>query len=156
MARRDYYNDPDAPAPNSVVPSVVAAVRNERGEILMIRRTDNGRWALPGGGHDLGESISDTVVREVKEETGIDVRVIGLFGLYTDPRHVMAYADGEVRQQFSIAFHAEPIGGELTPSSESSEVAWVDPGRLADLDIHPTMRLRIEHALSERPTPHIG
>src|SRR6185369_11583940 len=106
--------------------------------------TDNGRWALPGGGHDLGESISDTVVREVREETGIDVRVAGLIGIYTDPRHVMAYADGEVRQQFSIAFTAVPVGGTLTPSEESREVAWIAPERLADLDIHPTMRLRIE------------
>jgi len=156
MARRDYFNDPDAPAANSVVPSVVAAVRNEQGEILMIQKTDNGLWALPGGGHDIGESISETVVREVHEETGIDVEVTGIVGLYTNPHHVMAYDDGEVRQQFSIAFTARPTGGELRTSDESRQVAWVAPARLHELDIHASMRLRIDHALSERPTPYIG
>ncbi|MFF5051716.1 NUDIX hydrolase [Micromonospora sp. NPDC000663] len=156
MPRRDYFNDPDAPRANSVVPSVVAAVRNQRGELLMIHRTDNNLWALPGGGHDIGESISDTVVREVREETGIEVEVTGLVGTYTDPRHVMAYDDGEVRQQFSICFSARPIRGEPTPSSESRQVRWVDPADLDQLDIHPSMRLRIDHALADRGVPYLG
>ncbi|MFF0099773.1 NUDIX hydrolase [Micromonospora sp. WMMD734] len=156
MARRDYFNDPNAPAANSVVPSVVAAVRNQRGELLMIHRTDNNLWALPGGGHDIGESISDTVVREVREETGIEVEVTGLVGIYSNPHHVMAYDDGEVRQQFSICFTARPVGGKLTTSSESRQVRWVTPAQLNQLDIHPSMRLRIGHALKERATPYIG
>jgi len=156
MARRDYYDDPNAPAANSVVASVVAAVRNADGELLMIHRTDNGRWALPGGGHDIGETISQTVVREVREETGVEVEVTGLVGLYTDPRHVIAYDDGEVRQQFSICFTARPLGGRLTTSSESREVAWVDPAGLDELNIHPSMRLRIDHALANLSRPHIG
>ncbi|MET7794891.1 NUDIX domain-containing protein [Micrococcus luteus] len=56
MGRIDYLHDPDAPPANSVVPSVVAFVQNDAGEVLMIQRSDNGRWALPGGGHDVGES----------------------------------------------------------------------------------------------------
>lgn len=156
MARRDYFNDPNAPAANSVVASVVAVVRNEAGELLMIHRTDNDRWALPGGGHDIGESIAETVVREVREETGIDVEVTGLTGIYTDPRFVMAYDDGEVRQQFSICFTARPLGGALRTSSESREVAWIKPGRLDELDILPAMRMRIDHALAELPQPYIG
>ncbi|MFJ8578505.1 NUDIX hydrolase [Micromonospora sp. NPDC093277] len=156
MPRRDYFNDPAAPKANSVVPSVVAAVRNQRGELLMIHRTDNNLWALPGGGHDLGESISDTVVREVREETGIDVEVTGVVGIYTNPRHVVAYDDGEVRQQFSICFTARPVGGEPTTSTESREVRWVDPTELDKLDIHPSMRLRIDHALADQATLYIG
>lgn len=156
MARRDYFNDPDAPPANSVVPSVVAAVRNERGELLMIHRTDNDLWALPGGGHDIGESISQTVVREVREETGIEVEVTGIVGLYTNPDHVMAYDDGEVRQQFSICFTARPVGGQVTTSSESREVVWLDPAMLDGLDIHPSMRLRIDHALAGLPQPYLG
>ncbi|MEU8075891.1 NUDIX domain-containing protein [Catellatospora citrea] len=156
MGRRDYFNDPDAPTANSVVPSVVAVVRDERGAVLMIHRTDNDLWALPGGGHDIGESIAQTVIREVLEETGIHVEVTGLVGLYTNPNHVMAYDDGEVRQQFSICFTARPTGGVPTTSSESREVVWVAPERLADLDIHPSMRLRIQHALSDRASPYIG
>lgn len=156
MARRDYVDDPDAPTANSVVPSVVAVVRNGRGELLMIHRTDNNLWALPGGGHDIGESISETVVREVREETGIEVRVVRLVGVYTNPRHVMAYDDGEVRQQFAICFTATPTGGELRTSSESRQVRWVDPAELDKLEIHPSMRLRISHALHEAATPYIG
>ncbi len=156
MARKDYYNDPNAPTANSVVASVVAAVRNDGGELLMIHRTDNGLWALPGGGHDIGESISQTVVREVREETGIEVAVTGLVGIYTDPKHVIAYDDGEVRQQFSICFTARPLGGTLTNSSESREVAWIDPAKLDQLNIHPSMRLRIDHALANLPQPYIG
>lgn len=89
MGRIDYLHDSDAPPANSVVPSVVAFVRDGAGRVLMVQRSDNGRWALPGGGHDLGESIADTVVREVREETGIEVQVADLSGIYTDPGHVM-------------------------------------------------------------------
>src|SRR5690606_4785328 len=106
MTRIDYIDDPNAPVANSVVPSVVATVRNDEGKVLLIHKTDNDLWALPGGGHEIGESIADAVVREVLEETGFEVEVTGLTGTYTNPAHVMAYEDGEVRQQFSIAFTA--------------------------------------------------
>lgn len=156
MARVDYFNDPQAPKANSLVPSVTAVARNEDGEVLLIHKTDNDLWALPGGGVDLGESAPDAAVRETKEETGFDVEVTSLVGIYTNPAHVMAYDDGEVRQQFSICFHARIIGGELRTSSESKEVAFVDPGRLNALTIHPSMRLRIDHGLGERDEPYIG
>jgi 8-oxo-dGTP pyrophosphatase MutT (NUDIX family) len=156
VARIDYVDDPRAPKANSVVPSVVAIVLDEHGRILMIHKTDNDLWALPGGGHEIGESIAETVVREVQEETGYEVEVTGISGTYTNPRHVMAYDDGEVRQQFSIAFRAKLIGGEPRTSSESKEVRWVPPEDLAALDIHPSMRLRIEHALRGREAPFVG
>jgi 8-oxo-dGTP pyrophosphatase MutT (NUDIX family) len=157
MPRRDYYDDPDAPAPNSMVPAVTAVVEDDEGRVLLIHRTDNDRWALPGGGMELGETVAQTVVREVREETGVDVEVVGLVGIYSDPRHVIAYDDGEVRQQFSLCFRARPIGGALSPSSESSDVRWVDPADLAALNIHPSMRLRIDHGLAEDlGGPYIG
>lgn len=156
MTRIDYFDDPDAPKANSVVPSVTAVVVNERDEILLIHKTDNDLWALPGGGHDVGESIATTVVREVKEETGVDVEVTGIVGLYTDPRHVMAYDDGEVRQQFSICFTTRLLGGQLATSSESKEVEWVAPDDLDGLDMHPSMRKRIDRYLARDPGPYIG
>jgi 8-oxo-dGTP pyrophosphatase MutT (NUDIX family) len=157
MGRIDYLHDPDAPPANSVVPSVVAFVQNDAGDVLVIQRSDNGRWALPGGGHDVGESISDTVVREVWEETGIKAEVIDMSGIYTDPGHVMLYDDGEARQQFSICFRARPIGGRVRTSNETTQVRWVAPADLPELDIHPTMRLRIEHAMDRtRTAPYIG
>ena len=89
MARRiDYYDDPDAPEANSLVPSVNVVVTNPAGEVLLIRRSDNDNWAVPGGAIDLGESMVQAAVRETREETGIDCEVTGLVGIYTDPRHI--------------------------------------------------------------------
>ena len=104
MTRIDYLNDPNAPDANSIVPAVSAIVTDEQGRMLLIRRTDNNYWSIPGGGVNPGESVSDAVAREVKEETGIDCQVNGLVGIYSDPNHVAAYDDGEVRQEFSICF----------------------------------------------------
>ncbi len=157
MTRRDFYDDPDAPAPNSVVPAATVVVTDEAGRILLIHRTDNDMWALPGGGHDAGERITDTATREVLEETGITVELTGIVGTYTDPKHIIAYDDGEVRQQFAICFSGRPIGGELRPSSESRQVEWIPPDRLDDLDINPSMRFRIDHGLdATRTGPYLG
>jgi 8-oxo-dGTP pyrophosphatase MutT (NUDIX family) len=157
VARIDYFDDPHAPAANSIVASVTAVVRDPAGRLLLVHRADNGLWALPGGGVDPGESVSQAVVREVAEETGIHVRVGALIGVYTDPRHVMAYDDGEVRQQFSLCFHATSLEGELRGSIEAAEVAYVDLEALDALPIHASMRLRIDHGLdSARTEPYIG
>ncbi len=156
MSRIDYIDDPDAPEINSVVPSVVAVVTDDAGRVLMIHKTDNNLWALPGGGHEPGEFIADTVVREVKEETGYDVEVEVLTGTYTNPNHRMKYDDGEVRQQFSLAFRARLIGGSARTSSETREVRWLNRNEIDELDLHPSMRVRLEHALSNRGRPSIG
>lgn len=157
VARIDYFNDPNAPKANSVVPSVTVAVRDDAGRILLIHKIDNDLWALPGGGHDAGESISETAVREVLEETGVAIEVIGLVGLYTNPNHVMKYDDGEVRQQFSICFSGRYLSGRAREDgTETKEVRWVDINKLDELNIHPSMRLRIDHALADRPQPFIG
>lgn len=156
MPKRDYYDDPDAPAANSIVVAVTAIVRNVDGDVLLIERTDNGLWAAPGGAQDMGESVVDTVVREVREETGLEVEVTGISGIYSDPKHVIAYDDGEVRQEFSLCFHARPIGGEARTSSESRQVHWVRPKQIDNLNIHGSMRLRIRHAIERPETPHLG
>jgi 8-oxo-dGTP pyrophosphatase MutT (NUDIX family) len=154
----DYFNDPNAPTANSVVPSVTVAVRDDRGRVLLIHKVDNNLWALPGGGHDAGERITDTAVREVREETGLDVEVMRLVGTYTNPNHVMAYDDGEVRQQFSLCFEGRWVGGQpREDGTETKEVRWVDPADLDQLNIHPSMRLRIDHALdATRTEPYLG
>lgn len=156
MARVDYYDDPSAPTPNSVVPAAVGFVPDDQGRILLQHRVDNDLWALPGGTHDFGESIERTVVREVREETGLDVEVTGLVGIYSDPRAVIAYSDGEVRQQFTLAFRTKVLGGQLARDSESHELRWVAREELDTLNIHPSMRLRIDHYFENRGQPYLG
>jgi ADP-ribose pyrophosphatase YjhB (NUDIX family) len=142
-----------APKPTRIVPTVTAVVTSGAGEVLLQRRTDNGLWALPGGGIELGESVAQALVREVREETGLEVEPVALVGVYSDPRHVIAYADSEVRQQFSLCFAARVLGGALRGSDESHEVRFVAPGDLDRLPIHPAQRLRIRHFLERRPAP---
>ena len=148
MGRRDFYDDPNAPEPNSLVPAASAIVLDDDGRILLHRRQDNEMWALPGGKMELGESLADCARREVKEETGFDVDIVGLVGTYTDPKHVFAYDDGEVRQEFSICMLARIVGGKLTVSDESFEVAFHSPEGIADLPMVDSIRLRIADYLS--------
>ncbi|MFI7708633.1 NUDIX hydrolase [Nonomuraea sp. NPDC049480] len=158
MAKRiDYYDDPDAPAPNSLVPSVNVIVTNDADEILMIRRSDNGNWAVPGGAIDLGESIPQAAIRETREESGIICEITGLVGTYSDPRHVILYtSNGEARQEFSIVLTGRAISGEPTPSDESREVRWMPREQVTELQMDRSMRMRIEHYLAGTALPHIG
>jgi 8-oxo-dGTP pyrophosphatase MutT (NUDIX family) len=156
MTRTEHYDDPAAPEPNSLVAAASAVVTDDAGRILLQRRRDNGLWALPGGGMDLGDSLPGCAVREVKEETGLDVEVTGLVGTYTDPRHIVAYSDGEVRRQFNVCFTARVVGGTPAISEESTELRFVDPGELDALPMHHTQRLRLRHFLDHRSTPYLG
>jgi ADP-ribose pyrophosphatase YjhB (NUDIX family) len=157
MAKRiDYYDDPAAPKANSMVPSVNVVVTNDQGQILLIRRTDNENWAVPGGAIDLGESMVQAAVRETKEESGIDCHITGLVGIYTDPKHVILYtSNGEARQEFSILLTAQPVGGQPTPSDETSEVRWVDRAEVADYTMDRSMRLRIRDYLEFSGQPRL-
>jgi ADP-ribose pyrophosphatase YjhB (NUDIX family) len=148
MGRRDFYNDPDGPPANSLVPAASAVVADQEGRILLHRRRDNGFWALPGGRMELGESVAGCAVREVKEETGLDVEVTGIVGIYSDPKHVFAYDDGEVRQEFSICLAATVTGGEIAVSEESHQVSYFEPGQIADLPMINSIRLRVTDFLS--------
>jgi ADP-ribose pyrophosphatase YjhB (NUDIX family) len=156
VARTDYLNDPNAPKANSLVPAVSAVVTDDHGGILFILRTDNNYWSIPGGGVKPGESVKEAAAREVKEETGIDCEVTGLVGIYSDPNHVAAYDDGEVRQEFSICFTTRMLGGTERTSAESAEVRFISPQDLQSYEMHPSIRLRIEHYLQRRDTPYIG
>lgn len=147
MPRRDYFDDPAAPPANALVVAVSAVVLNEARRVLLIRRTDNGRYSIPGGAQEIGETPTEAVVREVLEETGIAVELTGVVGVFSDPGHVIEYDDGEVRQEFSVCFLARSVGGRRRGSDESSEVAWLDAAAIATLPMHTSIRRRIEHGL---------
>lgn len=157
MARTDYYDDPDAPEPNALVVAASAVVADQQGRVLLVCRADSGNWALPGGAMNLGESVVDCAVREVREETGLVVEITGMVGIYTDPRHVIAYADGEVRQQFNVCLTARVLGGALARSEESTALDYIAPSQLDGLPMHPTQRLRLSHFLdASRTQPYLG
>jgi 8-oxo-dGTP pyrophosphatase MutT (NUDIX family) len=143
VSRIDYYDDPAAPPANSLVPAASAVVVDDDGGILLHRRRDNGLWALPGGAMNVGESIAATAVREVREETGYDVRPLYVVGIYSDPKHVFAYDDGEVRQEFSVCLACQAVSGTPIASDESHEVAWFTPDEALHLPMNERIRARL-------------
>jgi ADP-ribose pyrophosphatase YjhB (NUDIX family) len=151
MTRTDYFDDPNAPKPNSLVPAASAIVVDNKGDILLIRRSDNKLWSIPGGKMEIGESISETVVREVQEETGIQTRPIRVVGIYSSPRSVVAYEDGEVRQQFSVCFECEPTAGSIQTSDESLEVAFYKEQAVRSMPMSESIRRRINDYLAKDP-----
>lgn len=84
---------------------------NERGEVLLQRRGDTNKWGFPGGAVEIGETPEMAVVREVKEETGLDVEVGKIIGVYTDCD--MKYVSGDEAQSIVIAYELNAIGDEL-------------------------------------------
>ncbi|MHB9026435.1 MAG: NUDIX hydrolase [Armatimonadota bacterium] len=150
MTRIDYYHVENAPKPNSIVPAASAIVIDDQGRVLLHRRRDNDYWSLVGGRMEPGETIAATAVRETLEESGLDVIVKKLIGVYTDPKHIIAYSDGEIRQQFSVCFECSICGGELRCSDESKEVAFFTIEQLHTLKLHPAQWERIQDYLQHR------
>jgi ADP-ribose pyrophosphatase YjhB (NUDIX family) len=128
MRRIEHVNDPGVLPANSLIPAASAIVVDKDGRILLIRRSDNALWSIPGGAMEVGERIDDTVVREVREETGLQVVPEAIVGIYSNPLHVIEYADGEVRQQFSICFACRRVGGEVEADEPEG---WGQAGLIA-------------------------
>ncbi|MER7364441.1 NUDIX hydrolase [Nonomuraea wenchangensis] len=154
MGRVEYWNDPGAPKANSLVPACGTVTVDDAGRILMQRRRDTGQWALPMGKMEIGETPSQCAVRETEEETGVRVEPVGILGIYSDPGHVVAYSDGEIRQEYEVMLIARPVGGRPEANDEASDVRWVEPGELRTLDIHPTQWRQLDDYL-ERRHPHV-
>lgn len=138
MGRIEYWNDPTAPKPNSLVPACGILAVDNLGRVLLQRRRDTGQWAIPMGKQELGETPTQCAVRETQEETGVLVEVTGLLGVYSDPGHIIAYTDGEIRQEWELILLGRPVSGTPTANDEASDVRWVTPTDLESLDIHPT------------------
>jgi ADP-ribose pyrophosphatase YjhB (NUDIX family) len=156
MARIDHLNNPNAPRANSIIPAASAIIVNDEGKMLLHRRSDNDRWALPGGTMEIGESISETITREVKEETGLNVEPEYITGIYSDPHHIIEYSDGEIRQEFSVCFACNIVQGDLHVSDESFELKFFTIQELEMLNMHESTRLRIKHYLEHRNKPVIA
>jgi ADP-ribose pyrophosphatase YjhB (NUDIX family) len=132
-------------------PGVSAVIFTGEG-LLLQRRTDNQLWGLPGGGVEPGESVSDAVAREVREETGLDVTPIRLIGVYSSPENnqIVTYPDGNVIHYVSSSFECRIVGGALACGDESLELGWFDPERLPP-ELMPMHRIRVFDALARQP-----
>jgi ADP-ribose pyrophosphatase YjhB (NUDIX family) len=117
-----------------IITAVRAVIYDQEGKVLLIRRSDNGKWALPAGAQELGESIYDCMQREVKEETGLDVIEAEPISLYTDPKYDYVTAYGKKYQSFAVVFHVKKWKGSLlTKTSESTDAHFFAPDNLPEL-----------------------
>ena len=138
MGRVEYWNDPAAPKPNSLVPACGILAVDDLGRVLLQRRRDTGQWAIPMGKQELGETPGQCAIRETQEETGVLTEITGILGVYSDPRHIVAYTDGEIRQEWELILLGRPVSGSPAVNDEASDVRWVAVADLESLDIHPT------------------
>jgi ADP-ribose pyrophosphatase YjhB (NUDIX family) len=137
--------------PTDIRLSVSAVVWREASagrELLLMRRSDNGHWGLPGGYVEKGESVAEAVAREVFEETGVMIAVGRLIGIYSDPkRQVIEYAPDRRVHAVNLCFEASAVGqGEATTPDETLELGYFAPEALPAPFV-PIHTIRIEDAV---------
>lgn len=127
----------------------------QREKVLLTRREDNNQWCLPGGGMEPGESASEACVREVEEETGLQVTIKRLIGVYTTSHELIVYQDGNKFQLVALCFEAEIVGGELRLSCETTEYGYFSYQEIQKLDLLLNHTQRIKDAYSGEMTTFI-
>lgn len=96
--------------------SAAACIRDEKGRVLILRRADGANlWGFPGGAMEVGESAAEAVVREVREEAGLEVEPVALIGLYSSPEYTFCYPNGDWVQPVTVFFECRVVGGSLRP-----------------------------------------
>ncbi len=131
--------------------SAVARRRSGNGEILLIQRADNAHWGLPGGHVEPGESVAQAAAREVLEETGCEIEVGRLIGVYSDPeRQTVESSNGERSQFVNLCFEARVIGeiGAPTTPEETLDSGFFPPDGLPEPFV-PIHTIRIEDAVAQ-------
>ena len=123
--------------------------------ILLIRRADNGRWGVPGGYMEAGESVTEGCAREVLEETGLHVQVKRLIGVYTSPHILVEYPDGNRWQFVALYFAAEPIGGDIKAGDDATEAGYFSHAETENMDIGSFDRQLIADAFATQEAAFI-
>lgn len=118
-----------------LVPGARIVIENARGEILLQKRSDFGRWGLPGGNAEPGEDIMTSAIREVFEETGLTISDPQPFGFGSNPRlEAITFPNGDACQFFVLNFFSRRFSGELAMlDGESESLDWVAPSDLPDM-----------------------
>ncbi|OGO71888.1 MAG: hypothetical protein A2Z49_04320 [Chloroflexi bacterium RBG_19FT_COMBO_56_12] len=117
----------------------VGILADEHGRLLVGRRTDIGEWAFPGGFANLGENAAYTVVREIFEETGLQVEPTRLMGIFS-PRIAWIYPNGDATQSVVSIFRCRLLGGvERADQVETSHLAWLSPQEILAFPEHPVL-----------------
>ena len=125
-----------------------AVIFNEdRTKALLTRRTDNGLWCIPGGAMEAGESAAEACIREVWEETGLQVHVKRLIGVYSNPNQLVVYPDGNKVHIIVMSFEVEIVGGELGLSNETTEAGFYSVQEMETMPMHGKHKERVEDAL---------
>ncbi|VXB58555.1 ADP-ribose pyrophosphatase [Bacillus sp. 349Y] len=127
---------------------IVAAggfVTNEKDEILLVKTRRDGHWVFPGGQIEVGENLIDGVIREVKEESGMDVTVSHLVGVFSNTATYEGHSGVKiVPTKVMFDFVCEPVGGEFTTSDETSDVRWVNKEDVLNMISAPALRTRYQ------------
>jgi ADP-ribose pyrophosphatase YjhB (NUDIX family) len=126
----------------------------DRRKVLLTKRADNGRWCLPGGHFEPGEDVAEACVREMREETGLEVRVVRLIGVYSSPNTVLDYGEGGRFQVVALNFEVETIGGALGLSDETTDAGYFTAEEIASLDLLEHHRPRIADAFADGSAAH--
>ena len=144
--RKDYSHLPEMPKANSMKPAAAVAII-DNGKLLMLKRKDNKKWTLPGGTMELDESLVDCAIREIKEESGLDVTILDIIGTYTDPNIRIEYSDGEVRREFTIVFYGIVQSSNVVLDEESSAFGWISLNEVLKLPMADSQRKRISDVI---------
>lgn len=148
----DQSDGAGAPDAIPVIETATVLVEDRGGAILLHRRDDDRLWALPGRTKEPGEGIEETAMRAVGQEVGLGIRLTGLVGIYTDPEHIGAGDDGDIREVLTICFAAAPAEGAVTVGEGRCNLALVSPDQLAEYPMHPTTRRCIDDHLRHTRT----
>ncbi len=118
-------------------------------KFLLTRRADNGQWCIPGGHMEAGESAAETVIREMLEETGLQVEIIKLIGVYSSPDIMVEYQSGKHMQPVVLNFEVRQVGGTLGTSDEVTEYDFFSLKDLDEIDFMSIHKVRIIDALTD-------
>jgi 8-oxo-dGTP pyrophosphatase MutT (NUDIX family) len=119
-------------------------------KVFLTKRADNGLWCLPGGGVDPGESVEETVIREVQEETGLTVRVLRLIGVYSDPNWLVVYNESDSVQIVALNFEVLITAGKPGLSNETSDWGYYSLEEIEELDMLLNHHTRIRDAFTSQ------